>query len=1000
MIPTNLSKVLEKPRLVFLVGAGISLPPPSNLLGGAAFTKNLIDILSPDKDIRKELYLWSDAENPDREREGEFLRFEGVMQALTETCDPELHVLDCLEAANTPNENHYTIARLLGLGHIVFTVNLDSLIERACLKLAIPFRTAVTDQDFQLEAPNTIYKLHGSMRKYHDGVWIDTRGSIKATLRSVGRGNTPLGLDPAKKNILSRALAENDLLVLGYSGYDDFDICPLLCSIESEKKIAWINHSNDKVCRSWVDLASSNKDRNGRLIKKHEAHLFNMGTRNTRNVENILLCDLDTAEVMRAIRKGHGVPETPTMSAPTPDWNQFFTSWQKQYIADEGLRYIVCGLLLVSLSRYDKAIAAMRHALRLFRETRDETRVAQTLYEVGMLHSMKGENEEALRCLLESVRITEHRQGEEANAKAYLQIGQVYARTDKEEHAFQALNTAFSLANECGDKTTVAGSLNAIANCQIRRSNYSDAETGLKEAYELFKSLGDVANAAGSLHNLGIVYTKIGDYQRTIECLTKCDEAYSLLGDKLGVASNLHEMGIIQGQMGLHKVALDSHMKTLQIVEQLGNIPRTARSWHEIGREHLALGDQLSAEDACNKSYKLFRKTKDEEGLAAAMHQIGALYANNKRYEKALASFKRSLKIYRKHQDLSGVARNLHEIGVIELNIGKVSSSRQYLLRALDFFEEVMEFDGIAHSSRWLGLLSAQEGDNITAARRLCVAALFFDYLGVPSLDQAQKELAILLQEVGKATFLKLFSEETTATSIAYRRDFGKAAFRITSSLDIPLEEHCKGENSNKYETEEGVFETNKSEEKDVEELQELLHLGQGFLVQGQFKEAKKIFLRIVEIACSQSDTELEAEAYGYLGICCFEKGKYIDAERYYIDGLKLMRANKSCQPKEIGKQLANLSNVYAYMPDRNLDRAEQTLSEALDLFMEAGDYELIASAYGNLGTIQVMQDQKVKAIESFEGASRFFEAAHLPERVDQCLSALQNLRTELKPRK
>ena len=53
----------------------------------------------------------------------------------------------------------------------------------------------------------------------------------------VGKGEKTATLEPAKRKVFENILKERDLIIMGYSGYDDFDICPLLNSIKSDKKI-------------------------------------------------------------------------------------------------------------------------------------------------------------------------------------------------------------------------------------------------------------------------------------------------------------------------------------------------------------------------------------------------------------------------------------------------------------------------------------------------------------------------------------------------------------------------------------------------------------------------------------------------------------------------------------------------------------------------------------------------------------------------------------------
>ena len=53
---------------------------------------------------------------------------------------------------------------------------------------------------------------------------------------------------------LKNLLENRDLIVMGYSGSDDYDISELLVSIKTNRKIVWINHSNIESLFLWNQI--------------------------------------------------------------------------------------------------------------------------------------------------------------------------------------------------------------------------------------------------------------------------------------------------------------------------------------------------------------------------------------------------------------------------------------------------------------------------------------------------------------------------------------------------------------------------------------------------------------------------------------------------------------------------------------------------------------------------------------------------------------------------
>ena len=274
-----LESLLQKERrIAVLAGAGVSLDSPSNLLDGWSFMfETLRRVCPPEIDDRlrrssaelkrnnawKKSWLLSilDLPNTPFHRPGEHLRFEVLMAELVQSgLDPELNVLNCLDQCDKPNRNHFILAQLLRSHHIVVTTNFDRLIELAYARLAAkddpPLRVVCMDDDFPETVPSvadqpTLWKLHGSISVNGE----DTRRSIQATMMSI----LATTMTARKRRFLKRVLADFDLFVVGYSGWDDLDIIPTLANSPSEQRLIWIDHNSEVTEPVVKDAATLNE---------------------------------------------------------------------------------------------------------------------------------------------------------------------------------------------------------------------------------------------------------------------------------------------------------------------------------------------------------------------------------------------------------------------------------------------------------------------------------------------------------------------------------------------------------------------------------------------------------------------------------------------------------------------------------------------------------------------------------------------------------------------
>ena len=99
-------------KLTFLVGAGCSIDPPSNLPAGKTMMEALIR------------YTCAESEIP-KIKELKELRFEQLMEILRERLDPELKIIDFYGLCDKPNLQHFFLADMIENGHFVMTTNFE-----------------------------------------------------------------------------------------------------------------------------------------------------------------------------------------------------------------------------------------------------------------------------------------------------------------------------------------------------------------------------------------------------------------------------------------------------------------------------------------------------------------------------------------------------------------------------------------------------------------------------------------------------------------------------------------------------------------------------------------------------------------------------------------------------------------------------------------------------------------------------------------------------------
>ena len=234
-------------NLVFLVGAGISIDFPTNLLPATQFISNLLYLCAPEEEIENLIELKS-------------LRYEMIAEIIQRYIDYNLEFMNYFDLITQPNLNHFFFANIIKNGHAIYTTNFDYLIEFALKEIVdkdkiLNIIPVITKTDFTTyknpfgtfqNGKYPLYKLHGAKRNIITN--IKTTESLVTTMSAFGKGNKFLSLESYKKASFIETCNDNILIVMGYSGRDDFDIAPMLRQLHNIKRIIWIEHqSNDNI---------------------------------------------------------------------------------------------------------------------------------------------------------------------------------------------------------------------------------------------------------------------------------------------------------------------------------------------------------------------------------------------------------------------------------------------------------------------------------------------------------------------------------------------------------------------------------------------------------------------------------------------------------------------------------------------------------------------------------------------------------------------------------
>jgi len=244
----------------------------------------------------------------------------------------------------------------------VLTTNFDLLIETALEALgcrrATDFSVCSTDEQFRKISPTmklpAILKIHGS---------ADEQESIRITLSLVARQE----LSESRAHLLEHFMTSNgeDVLILGYSTGDHFDINPALSRLRSNKRIFFVDHRLGQ--RRITQLPKVFSRFHGCGICCHTGEVLGC-LRKELNENLITLCNQHMAKIARE-------------SFPTKNWRSVIDEWANRFILP--MRFFVIATILYALQRVNESRELYRQARELFVKFGDGLGIGSAMHQLA-----------------------------------------------------------------------------------------------------------------------------------------------------------------------------------------------------------------------------------------------------------------------------------------------------------------------------------------------------------------------------------------------------------------------------------------------------------------------------------------------------------------------------------------------------------------------------------------------------------------------------------------
>lgn len=490
-----------------------------------------------------------------------------------------------------PNTNHILLAKLIKARKLdtIITTNFDKLIEKALslepkpLGEGIDYDVIYTEQGFEeikwFDKRIRIIKIHGS---------IDDKESMAVTLEQVASRV----LSKARSTIIEEVFSKgkhNNVLILGYSSSDVFDLSPQIQNISKKlKNVYYVQHSDITKIEDIQEKTDKNPFQN-----------FIYGQRLYYN----------TGLFIKYLwLKCFGKNELYEQKKSETNWGENVDEWYRQSIIGQSkvIRYFIPAYFYNQIGIHNSAIHYYEQALKIARDLDNKASEYVCLGNLGYAHLNLGDSNKTIKYSEQALDMAKEI-GDKKGEGAWLgNLGNIFLKLGKHNKAIECFEKALKIAIEIGDKQSEELRLGDLGNSYSILERYSEALKYFEQAIEIARDIGDKQNEGIWFSDLGKIYANLRKYSMALKNLEQALNIAKEIGDKQSEGTSLGSIGNLYLNYGDYSQALRYYRLALDIAIEIGDKQSEGIRIGNIGNAYFKLGEYNKAIDNYKQALDIF----------------------------------------------------------------------------------------------------------------------------------------------------------------------------------------------------------------------------------------------------------------------------------------------------------------------------------------------------------------------------------------------------------
>ncbi|MFX1345920.1 MAG: tetratricopeptide repeat protein [Promethearchaeota archaeon] len=652
----TLKDILEENcKYSIIAGAGCSKDAPSNLPTSVKIMEEIIKFTCAQSEIENISNI-------------EGLRFEFLLEIIRNLLDNDLKILKYLEQCDEPNFIHYFLTEMIYNGHYVITTNFDFLIEHAIIQSnrnEDSIISVITESDYrQFEnifdylnaGKKFLFKIHGSTKD----ILADrnTKDYFISLIKKIGSYKSEFNLfsvEPYKGVLFNKLLNKAIIILIGYSGLNDFDIIPILKKYHKMKRIIWINHIDNDGDKEKINEIFINREKSTENLDDLDKILLEIKNQNP-NIE-LFRIDTNLKKLLNKILDFEFNSDKNNRILEIDDWLN-----ENIEIPDMGMKYLIPHVIYFNFDRFEDSFRCGISALEHIPEKSRNNHKELILNNIGWIYYKMGNYSEAIEHFEEAVTIA-HKLDHKDRELIYLSnLGEINERIRNYPVALQRYEDSIKIAEEVGNLMEKLRIMNSVIEIHEELQNYTEALSFSEEAIKISEKLGDLKKKAIIINNIASIHFKQQNLNLALDYFQQSEKIFRRLNDIENLTVCLNNIGTIFQKFEDFSFALDKFKEALEYDERLNDKEGKARHLCKIGEVNFDQNNYTTALNYFREAIEFSRELKDTRSEMEIYNWIGKTLYYLREYNNALDSFNNGLKIAEKLNNLTIKADFLNNI--------------------------------------------------------------------------------------------------------------------------------------------------------------------------------------------------------------------------------------------------------------------------------------------------------------------------------------------------